>query len=689
MKNFICLLFTLFVIHSVTLAQQSNKPDTSKAAVVHRLITHTLTKTDSAKINWQSHKNQIVDTLYTRFNESGLSLKNRTIDSTNLKIATCSFEDNVNAMVLFDIGILTSDELGLKLVRHKRIKIFNEEGKSAANILLPYINQFGTEQIESVEGETINLENGKILYTPLDQKLIYQESQDKYHNWTKFSMPNVKPGSIIEIAYVWRRLAPHSLPSWSFQSDLPTLYSQFFIQLFRNVKFTLLNHTSRPLLADAAILGGLGHTWAMADVPSLKNEPFMTSPVDYLQSLEFVLASAITPDGKNIDVAETWWTLGKQLVAQKDLAKTFEPNFNDKEGLVKKAKLLPTLDAKVSYLFNQVKTLMTWNGEKNWATKDGIKQAWEKKSGNWGEINMALCHLLNQSGVDALPLLVSTRDNGKIYPNFPNVYQINKLVVYIQGDSSKYYALDASGKFNIYNEVPFDLLNSYGLCINRYWDNYKLVNLKNDAPVKKLVSINAEIKPDGAMNGTAQLNSYGYNKTMALQLGKELDDKKYKLLLSDNDNELKILTLKSENAEVDSLPLVQNIDFQIDLPGKDEKYIYFNPNIFTGLHTNPFINERRFSDVDFGCVNLFSLNAKYKIPDGYKIEALPKSQTISVPDKSITFKRIVLAEEGNIIVYYVINYKQSFFPKDVYYQLYDFFKKTFEMLNEQIVLKKI
>lgn len=591
-------------------------------------------------------------------------------------------------MVLYDIGQMSGDEKGIRVERHKRIKIFNDEGKAAANIKLNLTNQFGAEQVLEVEGKTINFNNGKIEYTMLDPKLIYHENADKYHDVIAFSMPNVKAGSVIEIGYVWRREAPKALPDWDFQADIPTRYSQFIMQLYTDVNFSLLNHTSIPLSKDSAIFEGRGHLWSMTNVPSLKSEPFMRSPADGVQCLEFVLSSAIGPDGTRIDVAGSWATIGKRFAEDKVLNKAFDQNINDKEGLVKWANVLTTVDDKVRYLFGQVKSLMKWSGDKNFAPKDGLRKAWENKSGNWGEINMILCRLLNKAGVKAYPILVSSRDNGEIYKNFVNMFQLNKLVTYVEVSPSQYYVLDASNKYNNYNEVPFDLLNTYGLYINKEQGLYELMFLKNEVPVKQEVLINADIKPDGTMEGTAQVNSFSYNKTNALQLYNQLDEKKYIQRLTDNDNNLKILSLKLENAEVDPLPLTQNINFKLDLPGTDDKYIYFNPNLFTGLHVNPFINERRFSDIDFGCNNLISINGKYKIPDGYKIEALPKSQTIVMPDNSISFKRVVLEEEGYIIVYYVINFKKYFIPKENYYQVYDYFKKMNEILNEQIVLKK-
>jgi len=286
-------------------------------------------------------------------------------------------------------------------------------------------------------------------------------------------------------------------------------------------------------------------------------------------------------------------------------------------------------------------------------------------------------------------MLVSTRDNGRILSNFVNIYQINKLVAYVPVDSTKYYVLDATDKYNTYNEIPYDLLNAYGLCLNKDKDKYDLVFMKKETPAKEVVFINAEIKPDGTMNGAAQIASFSYNKSVSLELNKKLDEKKYIEYLTDGDNNLKVTSLKLENAEVDSLPLTQNIEFNLDLPGTDDKYIYFNPNLFTSLHDNPFISESRVADIDFGCSKTYSINGRYKIPAGFKIEALPRNMNLLMPDKSITFKRIAGEQDGYIIVFYTINYKKSFYPQAAYGDIYAYFKKMNEILNEQIVLKKL
>lgn len=140
--------------------------------------------------------------------------------------------------------------------------------------------------------------------------------------------------------------------------------------------------------------------------------------------------------------------------------------------------------------------------------------------------------------------------------------------------------------------------------------------------------------------------------------------------------------------EIDTLPLTQNIAFNLDLAGSDENYIYLNSNLFTSLKTNPFLSESRMTDIYFGYLKNYSINSVYKIPTGYKTDALPKNISMITPDKSISFKRIIAEQDGSILVRYIIDYKKAAFNPDQYPSLHDFYKKMYEMLNEQIVLKK-
>jgi hypothetical protein len=126
----------------------------------------------------------------------------------------------------------------------------------------------------------------------------------------------------------------------------------------------------------------------------------------------------------------------------------------------------------------------------------------------------------------------------------------------------------------------------------------------------------------------------------------------------------------------------------MDLTGSDGTYIYFTPSVFMPLRTNPFLSENRMSDIDFGYRDNFSMVGNYKIPAGYKADAIPKSVTLQMPDQSITFRRIIGEQDGTIVVRYVMDYKKSIYFKEDYNQIHEFYRKMHEAINEQVVLKK-
>ena len=86
--------------------------------------------------------------------------------------------------------------------------------------------------------------------------------------------------------------------------------------------------------------------------------------------------------------------------------------------------------------------------------------------------------------------------------------------------------------------------------------------------------------------------------------------------------------------------------------------------------------------------NNYSIYGVYKIPAGFKVDAMPKSVNMKMPDESIFFKRIVIEQDGQILIRYVIYFKKEIYFKEDYALVHEFYKKMFEMLNEQVVLKK-
>jgi hypothetical protein len=609
------------------------------------------------------------------------------IDTADLKLTSCDFEKEANAMVLFDREKVIFSIYGrVTLERHKRVKIFNEKGKEHGSVRIEYDNMYGVDYVYNIEAHTINLENGEIVTSRLDPKLMYAEHTDKNKDAIVLTFPNVKPGSVIEYRYNLIRNIASNFPAWYFQSDIPTRYSEFDVTFSSMLHFKALTRLSKPLLKDTLIAGG--HAWVATNLLSSKKESYMRAPGDALDNVSLLLTSVQTFKGKTIQLNDTWALAGKELANKKDYYKELDQHLSGEDTLIKQAATLKTNDEKIAYIFNTVKNTIGWNGYQNWGSKDGIKSAWKKRAGNSAEVNAILYHLLKNSGVKAYPMLVSTRENGLIQPDFVDIFQINNLVAYVPVGSGKYYILDATNRYNTYNQIPYGFLNSYGLCLNKENDKYDMVFIEARTPSREVILVDADISPDAKMKGTAEIASYNYNRTDELELYKTSDEKKFKEFLTGKDNNVKISNLKLENLEVDTLPLDHKFNFTSDLNNSDS-YIFFSPNIFTPLHDNPFLSEQRIAEIDFGYKDDHIIYGKYKIPIGYKTEALPKNANIIMVDKSIRFKRTLVEEDGYITLHYEFNIKRTRFLKSEYPDLREFFKKMYEMLNEQIVLKKL
>ena len=642
------------------------------------------------------------------------------VDIADLQMTACDFEKDANAEVLSEFGnILYGDDLKtITMEVHKRIKIFNSNGNDHANIRISFFSAERLENITGIEAQTINLVDGKPQVTKLDKKSINTTVIDNETTEIAFAMPNVNPGCIVEYKYKWTARYNAAIPSWDFQEDIPVRYSElntaipdiFYFRPQLRINMPLAKHSTS---VNARVLKVTSHTftitdasasgdqqsetynyndnnevWGMANIPALQDDAYMSSFEDNVQRLSLDLVSSRPIGGFNSEYSDTWAKVGYSLSKSAFFGEQLNPSLPDEDLITGKAALLKTNDEKIASVFNDVKNMMKWNGSDRWYTSDGTHKAWANKSGNSTEINLILYRLLRDCKIEAYPMVVSTRKNGKPDPWRTSLWQFNRTVVYVPLDGDKSYVLDATGKYNVYNEPPADLLNTFGLWIDRSKNVYDTVSIKKDMPVRQVVLINAEIKPGGKIEGTAQINNMSYDRENAVKKYKTDGEEKYMEYLRNGDNGLKITSLKFDNMEVDTLPLTQNINFNLDLPGTDENYIYVNTNLFTSLKTNPFLSESRLSDIYFGYLRNYSINSVFKLPAGYKVDALPKGVSMVMPDKSIAFKRIIAEQDGSVLVHYIIDFRRAAFNVNEYPGIRDFYKKMFEMLNEQIVLKK-
>lgn len=604
------------------------------------------------------------------------------VDTAEFRLTSCDFEKDANAEVLFDKAVVSYKYSTIIMDRYKRIKIFNEKGKDEADFRIEFLGVHKDEDIVDLQAETVNLEGNQIIYTPVDSKSIYTTTVDKYTKAISFSFPAVKPGSVIEVKYKKTTPYPNNYPDWYFQSAIPTKYSEFDATFQKAYNLGIETKLYQPLVKNTAIVldhpEGTRRIWAMQNVGSYKQEPFTDYPEDYIESI-------LVKDGYS---RISWKDIGDGMMEDPDFGEQLKKNLAGEDQIISNAGKLKTDKEKIAYLFDTVRNAMTWNKTDRWYCVDGVRRAWEKKAGNSTEINLILYNLLAEANINTLLLVVRNKEEGKLDESYPSWYSLDKVVLYAQADTSNFYVLDASDKLNTFDNTPDGLAGLRAFQIATKIKFYSLVNLPLGINYVTATTT-GEITPDGKLKGSTLVRDWGYAKKDFMLEYNGLGEKKYEEKLEHDNNGLKVNSLKVQLPQSDTVPVSRTIDFSYNLTDPDGGYLYFNPSILTGLNNNPFLSDTRVSDINFGGYTLLAFKGRYKIPAGYKTDALPKSVTMEMPDKGIIFKRIVAEQDGYVIANYLVDYERAAYEKTAYPSIRDFYKKMFEMLNEQVVLKKL
>ncbi len=107
---------------------------------------------------------------------------------------------------------------------HVKIKILKKAGVKYGDFEIRLRkNESYKEQVIGVKASSFNFENGSMRETKLDPKKVYTQNVHKYMDLTKFAVPNVREGTVIEVSYKLESPFFSNFRSWEFQCDIPNV----------------------------------------------------------------------------------------------------------------------------------------------------------------------------------------------------------------------------------------------------------------------------------------------------------------------------------------------------------------------------------------------------------------------------------------------------------------------------------
>ena len=627
------------------------------------------------------------------------------VDKADLDMKECDFDKGADAVTLIDYGNTYYDRgtVGFSTFktiyeRRTRIKILKEKGLSQADVEIPYYNHNNEERILKLNANTYNLdESGKLKTTEVKKSSIYSKKIDGNHAKMIIAFPEVKVGSIIEYSYSIERETIR-LNNWFFQGRIPVRHSEYQLKIPQYFRFSVQPIVVDPIEDKQQVINesismdegfvdtkSLKSNYLMRNLPGIKDEPFMGSPKDYMQRLEFQLTQIYYSEERIVDLSLKWGDVIKELKKDEDFGLQLEKTVSSAKSFTDEAKQIADAETKMKFIYNHIRKTISWNEYNGISADNGIIKTWETKTGNVADMNLLLIKLLNDAGVKATPILFSTREHGLATPLYPFINQFNTVMAYVV-INDKNFVLDATDKIINYKLIPEKVVNTNGFILEGENGRWKEI-LSGKYRYKVMAAVQGQIDAEGKMNGSCLVNCYDYARVQRCEGWVQNKEKFKDDYFIKPYSGLKIEELVINNLDADSLPLEQKVKFSSVLNSSGD-YRYFTVNLFSDLDKNHFIADNRIADVDFGVPQDYTIFGNYSIPPDYVFDGVPENIAMSTPDKGITFNRSMQVDGNLLNVRMTVEFKRSFYPANSYADFREFHKKLFDKLNEQVVIRK-
>jgi hypothetical protein len=648
------------------------------------------------------------------------------VELADLQMKSYAPDTSAEAVILGDYGksYFKYGPDGFQIVhdRHVRIKILKKSGYDWATVKIPFYRASGSseEKISSLNGYSHNVEGGKPVKEKLTKEAIFEEK--KSTNWyTKnFTMPNVKEGTVLEYEYTIISDFLFNLREWEFQNTIPVAWSEYRVVIPEYFRYRLLSsgyepfHVSEtgqksvdftirveghnianggfsttvrvPTRFESVQARATSYRWVTKDVPALRDEPFITTMQDYITKIEFELSSTQFPGDLEKPVTSNWEAVNDMLLQEENFGGQLNRTSFAKDIVaVAKAKANEPA-AQIALIYDFVRKSVKWNGHQSLFAENSLKKAYENHTGNVGDVNLMLVGLLRDAGLNANPVILSTRDHGRLLESYTMISKFNYVIAHVNLDG-KDLLLDATDPLLIPSVLPTRCLNGAGRLISKKEGRW--VSLYTSERLSQVTSVRLKLDPEGQFKGTVDLSEGGYaalpSRKVILGEGQE----KYAENLRKAKTNWQIEKLDIKNAE--KLGEALGVTCQIAIAEGAQmagNRIYLKPLLTEGERENPFKNDVRKFPVDFGTPIDRTFVGSYTVPEGYVVEEMPKNIIVDLPEKGGRFT-FMAAQNGNVIqVTSKISFRKSLYLPEEYAHLKEFYHQIVSKHAEQIVLKK-
>ena len=645
------------------------------------------------------------------------------IDPKDLTGAPFVGDSAAAAVVLCDYGtsgFQYNNDFQLLSERTTRIKILKKAGYEAAKVEIPlYHRGERTEKITSMRGAAYNLVDGKVVKTKLDIGTnSFAEDRTPNVRVRKFTLPDVREGTVIEYSYSVTSDFFFNFQDWTFQSEYPVRWSEFranipeyfiyskqmqgYHQLAvsteesNTTQFTVhsagaaANGNRQAASTDVVMAKTTSSRWAMKDLPAFRNEPFMTTAADYLDRISFQLDGTQVPGQGYQMVAGTWPKIESELLANDDFGQQLNRGNFLKDQVLPLVAKYPDVRERAAAVRALVMSSVRYDGTNRYSSAASLRKAYDAHRGTAADVNLLLIAALRDAGIPAQPLLLSTRAHGHLNQHTPVLDNFNYVVGLVPLAPGQDLLVDATEPLLPCGVLPERCLNQAGRLIMKNPAESRWVDLTPTQRFVHFQQVALKLDEQGGISGKVHEERGGYAGADARQELASLGEKKYLSELARPHSGWSIPKMAVANRDEVAKPLA--LDYEFSQPADDNAVagtLYLSPLRYFGTEQNPFRHDDRLFPVDFAAGHDETTMVTLTLPAGYELTELPKPAVVALPDDGGRYMYSVTAgAPGTVQIMSRLTLHKTMYAAEEYVSLREFYRLMLEKQGEKLVIKK-
>lgn len=607
------------------------------------------------------------------------------------------YDSTASAVVLFEKGEIEFDaDYNCILKIHKRIKILNDDGFEYGDVELAMYND-ADQDVYGIKAVTYSLlPNGKIEENMLGRRDVFKSRISEDYEVKKFTMPGLSTGVIVEYRYTKRLGNPFYLPDWRFHDYIPVQWSEIDMVIPLSLNYRMIFKGKDKLFVNEAtkLAGTVNNVRAQRvrlakkDLPAVENLPYLINRDDHISEVITQLNGIRIPGMAPQNYFKSWENIAEELNNRKDFGGQ-KPNgaIQDQvESLITDE--MSDLD-KIGAIYNFMVNNFEWDGSYRLTTENGIRDTFEEKKGDTGDLNLLLVEMLREAGISSSPALLSTRANGTVLTDYSLISQFNMVVAAVELENSA-FVLDVSSGLRSFR-FPHPKILYRDAFVVRKDDSFGWLTTVPIDKTYERMSMEYSISDSSRITVKMKGNERGAFSESKRQDVKSINFKKYW------ENEYKDLSgLVVDSASFENLQdLGANVTYETTFSfdkdeslNLDKEVLYLQPFLFLKLEENPFKKPTRQFPVEFSYPYSQQQMVKVEIPDGYVVEELPEPANYLLPNDGGYYRFMVGVSGNTLTVVSTTNISSIYYGAEEYSSIKEMFQAKVDAMNGIVVLKK-